>query len=65
MNFKDAIDSTEVGIFFAEVSPLITKITITSLSPSQLELAKKIIFSELQKYTPATIIKKEVSSENP
>lgn len=49
MNFQGTDDTTEVGIFFESISRYETKIIVTSLSPTHLNLAAKLIFSGLEK----------------
>jgi hypothetical protein len=64
MHFLGVSDTTEVGIFFTEIAPQETKITVTSLSPGHLKLATTIILLGLEKDVP-TITKKEEGNENP
>lgn len=63
MYFLGEGDTTEVGIFFTEIKPQETKITITSLSPKHLKLATTVIFSELEKNV-SVITKKEEGNED-
>ncbi|MFH1201561.1 MAG: hypothetical protein V1674_01565 [Candidatus Omnitrophota bacterium] len=54
MHVKGSIDTSEVGIFFTEVSKDKTKIEISSLSPNALETVAGYLFTALEESPRAT-----------
>jgi len=63
MKFQGTGDTTEVGIFFDSISRYETKIIVTSLSPTHLTLAAKIIFEGIEKQIETQKSESEVKNK--
>lgn len=53
MNVPDAIDTTEVGLFFVPVAAGTTRVEVSSLSEVAKLSASELVFKELEKLFPA------------